>query len=178
MSNNRYIITGGPGSGKSTLIEYLENISYKCYKETSREIIKEQNNINGNLTPWKDLAGFGEACYLRMKCDLEEVNKEITFFDRGLPDIIAYLQFGKLEVPKKYFFEHKNYNNTVFICPPWSEIYINDAERPESFSHSEKMYEEIKIVYLSLNCTLVELPKLSVEKRVEYIEKHIFTNNY
>lgn len=176
MKNKRYIITGGPGSGKSTLIEYLKKKKYKCYEETSRIIIKEQNAIQGTLTPWQDVKNFAEACYVRMKLELNNKEEEIVFYDRGLPDIIAYLYIGGIKIPEKYFSEHKNYNNTIFICPPWQYIYINDDERPESFSDSQKMYEEIKKVYTSLGCKLIELPLLSVNERVKYIEEQISTS--
>ncbi|PID68155.1 MAG: hypothetical protein CR968_03115, partial [Flavobacteriia bacterium] len=60
-SIQRYIITGAPGSGKSSLLEALKLRGYHCFDEVSRLIIKEQQQINGQLLPWDDLAGFAQA---------------------------------------------------------------------------------------------------------------------
>ena len=42
--NKKVVITGGPGSGKSTLIELLEMYGYFCFKEFSRSLIKKSKN--------------------------------------------------------------------------------------------------------------------------------------
>ncbi len=93
---NRYIITGGPGSGKSTLLNALKAEGYECYDEISRTIIQEQQLINGDKVPWKNLSAFAYICYERMTAQLENTPQDVCFFDRGLPDIIAYLQRGNI----------------------------------------------------------------------------------
>ncbi|WP_279157967.1 AAA family ATPase, partial [Parabacteroides goldsteinii] len=37
-----YVITGGPGTGKTSLIEELKIVGYQTVKEVARDIIKEQ----------------------------------------------------------------------------------------------------------------------------------------
>lgn len=37
---NYYIFTGGPGSGKSTVLNILENMGYMTVREVARDIIK------------------------------------------------------------------------------------------------------------------------------------------
>ena len=39
----RYIITGGPATGKSSIIEYFQQIGHPCFEEVSRGFIQEQN---------------------------------------------------------------------------------------------------------------------------------------
>ena len=39
----RFIITGGPATGKSSIIEYFQQIGHPCFEEVSRGIIQEQN---------------------------------------------------------------------------------------------------------------------------------------
>ena len=39
----RFVITGGPATGKSSIIEYFQKIGYPCFEEVSRAIIQEQN---------------------------------------------------------------------------------------------------------------------------------------
>lgn len=171
---NRYIITGGPGSGKSTLLKGLIDKGYHGFEEISRMIIREQHQIGGDKVPWRNLSEFAEICYERMCNQLMTSSPyEYTFFDRGLPDIIAYVKRGKLEVPKKYFEKCKNYNLIVFLAPPWQKIFINDEERPESFSDAQEIYQFIKETYSNLGFKLVELPKVSVPERIQFIESYL-----
>jgi predicted ATPase len=55
LPEERIIISGGPGFGKTTLILELEKAGFQCVHESSREIIHEQMQSGGNFLPWKDL---------------------------------------------------------------------------------------------------------------------------
>lgn len=176
--NNRYIITGGPGSGKSTLLSELSEIGYQCFEEISRVVIQEQHQIGGDKVPWQNLSEFAEICFERMNAQLDECEpKKKCFFDRGLPDIIAYVRRGGLVVPQKYFQKSDQYNKTVFLAPPWKEIFINDAERPESFEDAMEISVFLKNTYEELGFTVVELPKFSVAERVQFITNYLCTDN-
>lgn len=166
---NRYIITGGPGSGKSTLLQALKAEGYCGYNEISRTVIREQQAIGGDKVPWANLAGFATICNTKMKEILQNTSTNICFFDRGLPDIIAYLKRGELAIPNHFYEQCCNYNTTVFIAPPWRDIFINDAERPETFEHSEITYQYLKKTYTDLGFSLIELPKTDVKQRVAFV---------
>lgn len=49
-----YIITGGPGVGKTALIEELNRQGFSTVPEDARRIIKEQIDLGGDGLPWKD----------------------------------------------------------------------------------------------------------------------------
>lgn len=171
---NRYIITGGPGSGKSSLLNALIDKGYQGFEEISRIVIREQHEINGDKLPWENLADFAEICFERMSKQLEDCNSSnYCFYDRGIPDIIAYVRRGGLKVPEKYFEKSNQYNPTVFIAPPWQEIFINDAERPESFDDSMEIYQFLKGTYDELGFKIIELPKVSIKERVKFIENYL-----
>lgn len=172
--SNRYIITGGPGSGKSTLISKLSQQGHQCFQEISRIVIQEQHQIGGDKVPWRNLSEFAEICFERMSSQLYECKtKDKCFFDRGLPDIIAYVKRGRLSVPKKYFLKSNHYNKTVFLAPPWQEIFINDAERPESFEDAKDISIFLRNTYEELGFTIIELPKLSVDERAQFIINYL-----
>ncbi len=170
--SNRYIITGGPGSGKSSLLAALIDHGYQGFEEISRIIIREQHQIGGNMVPWLNLAAFADLCYERMSAQLDLCDSSgIYFYDRGLPDIIAYMRRGGLQVPEKYFEKAKAYNRTVFITPPWQDIFVNDSERPESFKDAAEINNFLISTYKELGFNMVELPKVSIEKRVAFIKE-------
>jgi predicted ATPase len=100
---------------------------------------------------------------------------DTVFFDRGIPDIIAYLKASGLSIDEDYTVALKDYpyQKHVFILPPWQEIYVNDAERWQTFEESVVLYEAIKSVYLDLNFRLVEVPKLPLDARLRYIMREV-----
>jgi len=51
---NYYVITGGPGVGKTTLLNALEIKGMRVIPEDARQIIKEQMQTNGEGLPWKN----------------------------------------------------------------------------------------------------------------------------
>ena len=54
----KYIITGAPGTGKTSLINELNTRGYECSEEISRNVILEQLKKKGEALPWKDLTSF------------------------------------------------------------------------------------------------------------------------
>ena len=168
---DKIIISGGPGSGKSTLLLALESAGFQCVPEVSRELIRQEVAKDSKCVPWKDLACFANLCLHQMIIDFGNVLEgELTFFDRGIPDIIAYLRFGGLPVDDIFVAaaKHYRYAANVFIAPPWEAIYINDEERWQTFSEAGALYSEIKNVYTELGYLVTELPLAPVGERVEF----------
>ena len=173
--NNVFIITGGPSVGKTSLLNGLRNKGHKCSEEIAREIINEQLKIKGDIVPWIKLDLFNQHVLLRMIKQHETVSEEVHFFDRGLPDNIGYLRLGNLslrpelkEAVNKY-----RYNKKVFFLEPWKEIYVNDVVRVEPFEFALKVSDNIKNAYLEFGYEVVVVPKVSVEKRVEFVLNQI-----
>ncbi|MGL5953138.1 MAG: AAA family ATPase [Providencia rustigianii] len=169
----RVIITGGPGAGKSAIIEGLITQKYDCLPESGRAIIQDQVRIGGSALPWLDKQAFAEMmlCWEIRSWHLANNNNGLSFFDRGLPDIAGYLQLCEIAVPKHLdrairIFE---YQKTVFIAPPWKEIYVQDVERKQTFEDSVMTYHAMVSIYEQYNYKLIEIPCLSVDERVNFI---------
>ncbi len=168
-SYKRYIITGGSGSGKTTLLNKLSEYGYKCFPEVSRVVIREQQQTGGDFLPWNNLEGFAQECFHRMKSQLLPAHRTVIFYDRGIPDIIAYLLNSNRHVPDYLWQYGRYYNSTVFMCPPWKEIFRNDPQRPESFTESVKIYHYLKQVYRTLGKRIVFVPRNPAYERVNFI---------
>ncbi|QQO10398.1 AAA family ATPase [Breznakiella homolactica] len=52
--NLLYIITGGPGAGKTSVVNELSVRGYKTIPEAAREIIRNQIDTGGDALPWKN----------------------------------------------------------------------------------------------------------------------------
>ena len=59
-TKNYYVLTGGPGTGKTSLINGLSEKGYCCIPEVAREIIKKQVNNRGSALPWADKNGYAK----------------------------------------------------------------------------------------------------------------------
>ena len=56
-----FVLTGGPGSGKTSIIDALIGRGVFCVSEAARNIIKEQLRIGGSAVPWSDARTFRES---------------------------------------------------------------------------------------------------------------------
>ncbi len=166
------IISGGPGFGKTSIIDELEKRNYNVMHEVSRSIIKEQLESGGDILPWKNLTTFSRMLFeRRVKQFQEAAENKWVFFDRGIPDIVAYMGKDELEIPSSYMLklEECNYCPIVFIVPPWQEIFKNDAERMENYKTACEINEIIIQTYTNLGYEIEILPKVSIQERTEFI---------
>ena len=171
--NRFYVITGGPGSGKTSIIEALRFGGYLCSTEAGRAIIQDQVTIGGTAVPWTDRSLFAE---LMLQWEMRSYHLAAqgagpAFFDRGVPDIIGYLRLIGLPVPEhlqKAAAEFR-YHRTVFIAPPWREIFRQDVERKQDFNEAQHTYESLQKTYAELGYNLIELPRVRIEARVKFI---------
>jgi len=173
--NNWYIITGGPGVGKTTLLEELKKEGYKVIPEDARAIIQQQLATDGNGLPWKDKHLYAD---LMLEASLNTYRKvalakadEILFFDRGIPDTVCYRNMEGLEITKEIdqLVRNHTYHPKVFILPPWKEIYTTDTERKQTWKEAEATFDKMKETYIRYGYEIIIVPKGSVSERKNYI---------
>lgn len=97
-------------------------------------------------------------------------DKEIIFFDRGIPDIFAYLNYFNTEYPSIFIDKSKKYlYDKVFLFLPWKEIYLSDNERYESFEQSNSINSFLINAYKEIGYQLITVPFGSIEDRSNFI---------
>ena len=173
----KYIITGGPGAGKTSLLQALHQAGFHCSEEASRRLIASAMATGSDCLPWIDLPRFAGKVLDRMIHAYQQTaaNTSVTFFDRGIPDIIAYLKAAALPVHDRYYtaLRQHPYQAHVFILPPWKEIYVNDAERWQTFEEAVHLYTTIRETYQSLGFSLIEVPPADLAHRMDFIKRHL-----
>jgi len=173
----KIVITGGPGTGKTTLIKELEKRNFNCTPEISRQITQTAREkgidhlfLEDPLLFSKLLLDGREQQYI----DATSNSASIIFFDRGMPDVHAYMNHFKNEYPDIYLKKCKRYRyDSIFLLPPWEEIYTTDDERYETFELSISIYKHLKIAYTELDYKIVEVPFGNVSFRADFILERI-----
>ena len=176
-NRNFYIFTGGPGSGKSTVLETLKNMGYLTVNEVAREIIKNQVKTDGDALPWKNTVRYSNLMLLRSIVDFEEfvhIDKP-CFFDRGIIDTIGYARLINIPVSDNMLRAANlyKYNSKVFLFPFWKEIYVNDEERKQNLEEAQMTCLILKETYEKFGYETADVPFLSPEERAEWILQQI-----
>lgn len=169
-----YVLTGGPGAGKTSVVDALAALGYATTREAGRALIREG-------VPSGDQAAFSEHVLAR---ELESYAwarslGTTVFCDRGLPDVAGnYLRLD-LPVPPdvRAAVDECRYASPVFVAPPWREIYVHDAERTHSWETAVATYEAMVRAYTEAGYDLVELPRVTVEERVAFVLRHSTARN-
>lgn len=168
-----FVITGGPGSGKSTLVAALAAEGIAHMPEAGRTIIRDQLAIGGTALPWCDPSAFAEQM---LGWELRSYRAALALegpvvFDRGIPDVAGYLRLSGLPVP-----EHVaqaaarfRYHQRVFVAPPWQDIFRQDAERRQSWETAQATFAAMVDVYTGLGYALLPLPLAPIEERVRFV---------
>ncbi|MER9405757.1 AAA family ATPase [Mesorhizobium caraganae] len=172
-SDRFFVLTGGPSSGKTTLIEALKAAGFATSPEAGRGIIRDQVAVGRSALPWRDKPLFSE---LMLSWEMRSWHAAYdhagpVFFDRGVPDTLGYYRLIGLPVPTHVTNAATKfrYNSRVFIAPPWPDIFTQDSERKQTLDEAERTYHSLVGVYTELGYELIELPLASVEARLDFI---------
>ena len=170
---DKIIITGGPGTGKSSLIKALEANNFKCFNEISREITLKYRKKGIEQLFLSDPILFSEEL---LKGRIEQYNSSSVFdnkhvfFDRAIPDIVAYLNFKKANISDNFIKAINQYRyDIVFLLEPWKNIYSSDIVRYESFDQVISIDSYIKNTYNDYGYKIVIVPKDTIDNRVDFI---------
>jgi len=176
-ADHLFVITGGPGSGKSTLIDALAALGYARTVEAGRSVIQSQLASGGQALPWSDRRAFARQM---LKHEVRsyraaQLQPGPVLCDRGIPDIVGYLQLEQLPTSSCLLHAARNfrYHQRVFIAPPWPEIYRQDAERKQTPEIAGQTWQAMVRVYCELGYALTEIPHGPVAARVQFLQEHI-----
>ena len=168
-----HVVTGGPGSGKTTLIEALARRGYAHTVEAGRAIIQDQTAIDGPALPARDPLAFAELMLsweMRSYRMAEAIDGPV-FFDRGVADLVGYLALIGQPLPGHIAraAERFRYNRRVFVAPPWPAIFTQDAERKQTPEEAVRTCGALVGAYRRCGYDLIELPLVAVEERVAFV---------
>jgi len=172
--NRRVVLAGGPGTGKTSVLEVFAARGIHCASDVAREIIRQR--LGDGLTPRPEPVEFARAIfegdvanYLAAPAD------SLCFFERGVVDSLGMRrQSGDLpEDEQRRVLDRYPYHPLVFVFPPWEQIYRTDSERDQTFADSVRVFEPIRSWYERCGYRVQVVPPASVRERAAFIEDRI-----
>ncbi len=171
---NWYVITGGPGSGKTTTVNLLNERGYKTTIEHARHYLDTKIRDGKTVEEIRKNQSEFQLGVLEMQIEQEAelVPDELVFLDRAIPDALAYYRFLGLDGDARLEEAMKSVSyKKVFIldCLP----LVNDYARREDEAAQKKIHQTLIEVYESLPFPILRIPVLPTDERVEFILKNL-----
>jgi len=174
IQTNWHVITGGPCTGKTTMVDMLASQGYKTTIEHARHYIDTQRENGETVEEIRANKKRFQEGVLDMQIEEEQGldPQDMVFLDRALPDAKAYYQFLNLKYDKKLqdameLFCYKK----IFILDRLP--LVNDYARREDTEEQIRIHNLIIEVYESLPCPTIFVPVLSPNERMNFIIDNI-----
>jgi predicted ATPase len=167
------VLTGGPCTGKTTIINELALRGISTVPEAARICITEQMKYGASVSDiFSDLAKLERSIVALQKKHEAEVSTSVpTFFDRGMHDVIAYMREAEVPVIPEALAEsrHQHYGK-VFVLDPL--LYHTDAIRVEDPEKAARIHAALIAVYTEYGMTPLLIPAMPISERVSFILSH------
>jgi predicted ATPase len=176
-SGRFFVLTGAPGSGKTTLIEALARTGYACSVEAGRPSIKAQLAIGGSALPWREPVAFAELMlsFEIRSHQIAQGERGPVFFDRDVPDVVGYFTLEGVSPPAhvRKAAEIFRSNVRVFVDRRGERSLrrTTNANRisPKPCAPVTRLSEPMD----EHGYEIVEAPRTSVEQRVRFILERV-----
>jgi predicted ATPase len=168
-----YVLTGGPCAGKTTLVFELEKRGYSVVAEPARLIIDEQLAAGKTIEQIVAHPEWLISVVRRSVSMCAEIPKDGQFFfDRGVPDSIAYYKMAHVEFDDEFraALAGATYRK-VFLLDLID--FVNDEARSETPEQAMILHGLIREAYADQGYEVVEVPVLPVPERADYILAHL-----
>lgn len=169
-----YVISGGPCSGKTTLIKYFESKGFPVLHETARKlvekgILKKEDFLDKNKRDFIQRIIFKE----QIKAEESAFSYPFVFLDRSVVDGIAYYWILNLEPPREVIeiASRRNYE-CVFILEQLDK-FERDEIRYEKAEEARRVHELIVRAYNMLGYKTIRIPVMPLNDRAIFILKKI-----
>ncbi len=167
---NWYVITGGPSSGKTSVINLLQKRGYKIVPEAARVFIDQEISKGKSIQELrKDEASFqGEILSRKIQIESQLPPEEIVFLDRAVPDTVVYSLISGVNTKEIQDLCHiEGIYKKVFLMDQLP--FMEDYARTEDTATAVRLSFLLGKVYKDLDYEVISVPILPVEERVAFI---------
>jgi len=173
-NNNWYVITGGPSTGKTTVVDILTKRGYKTTIEHARHYIDTMRIDGETVEEMRNNKKKFQLGVLDMQIEQEAsiMPEDLVFLDRAIPDALAYYQFLDIDYDEKLLNAVKESSyKKIFILDRLP--FQKDYARTEDEEAQKKIHKLIIEVYESLGFPIVFVPVLPPKERVDFVLDNI-----
>lgn len=170
------VVTGGPGSGKTTLVEAFSHLGYPTVPEAAIAVIAELNERLGveEQKTWRRThrQEFQELVARRQAKNEAELSPGMhaTFLDRGRFDGLAYCHHFGDDIPEVVIkiANEGHYDHVLLLETLPEEIFAERGEtgRMSNRTDSLAIRDQIEDIYIKSGFSLVHIPVMPVKDRV------------
>lgn len=175
MKNNWYVVTGGPSTGKTTLLLQIKQLGYTIIPEAARAVIDENLARGISVEELRhDEKKFQEKVAARKAANESSLDRNtITFFDRGMQDTTAYLKAYNFAIEPwvEALMQGSSYKKAFLLEPVGT--FLTDYARTEDALFTKQLHDLLYDAYSQSGVEVVVVPQLSIESRVDFILKHV-----
>ncbi len=166
------VLTGAPGAGKTTLLEAAARAGFATSREVARTLLQAPGGMKLRET---DPLAFAEAmldAHLR-EYELMEGRRGPVIFDRGLPDVVGFLDVSGLPIPGAIDTACRNvrYIGPIFRAPAWRDIYRQDSERIQDWAGAVASDEAVTAAWRRYGYKMTTLPLAPVDERLALLRE-------
>ena len=161
----KILLTGGPGTGKSSIILALESQGEYTIREAAEDVIKLRQS-QGHPEPWMDSSFQKGILELQIQRE-SRIPKEAerVFMDRGLADGLAYSEPGT-EIYKQIL--------EAVTATKYDRVYLVENlgftektdVRKENQEEAIQLGNKLREVYKELGYNPITIPVAPVDERV------------
>jgi predicted ATPase len=171
VSIRRFVLTGAPGAGKTTLIDALRERGHAVVAEAATDVIARRQ-AEGRHHPWRDISFLTEVADLQQERE-QTATGEVIFFDRSPVCTLALAHYSDLPVPAGLRAAADRatgfYQRQAFLVRPLGFV-VKTAARRISYADSLRFAAIHEDVYAACGFTLVDVPNEPLADRITRIE--------
>lgn len=172
-----YVLTGAPSSGKSTLLGELEGRGYRTQIEAARHVIEREIAEGRSLAELRgDAAAFQhEVLRMKMLWEAELPKDQTVFFDRGIPDSIAYYRHEGIPQDDvlRDALKSARYRKIFVLDLISRENFVLDGARSETWEGAQELDTLLEEAYLEAGYEVIRVPVMSVSDRADFVIKNL-----